>query len=72
MKYDGKYVGSIKHISVDNFCCIYWSIMQIHIYKQARRYRMVDTDLTGTVAQPISNPNGDSYQSFFISNSNKR
>lgn len=33
LKYKGKYMGYIKEVSKDLFYCLYWSPMQINLYK---------------------------------------
>lgn len=64
MKHCGDYAGTIKQISLDNFLCWYWSLLQIVNYKNVRKFLRIELDATGTLAQSVWNPTGENHARF--------
>lgn len=52
MKSEGKYSGYIREIGADRMYCMYWSKMQIHLYKELiKKIGKIEIDATGSLVK---------------------
>lgn len=58
LKYDVQYAGVIREIGLDKFYCMYWSPLQIDIYKDiVKSNSPISIDATGSLVQKIVRKN---------------
>lgn len=65
MKYAGKYAGYIKEVGKDKFYCMYWSPMQMALYKDLIKiFKKVEIDATGSLVKSTPAADGEKRASF--------
>lgn len=58
LKYDVQYAGVIREIGLDKFYCMYWSPLQMDIYKDVVKLKNpISIDATGSLVQKIDRKN---------------
>lgn len=61
MKYNVEFASIIREIGFDKFYCMYWSPMQLDLYKDIMKTKVpLSIDATGSVVRKLKRPNNQS------------